>query len=103
MAELFDSLRLIASPASIYVVTVPDRGSCISRTTGEHVIPHPFPGYVLAQVFTCDGSIIPLPGSGRAWWQFPDTATGEFNMDRLYEGYYPLRVVIVGCVSIPES
>lgn len=57
-----------------------------------HEIPHPFKGYVIAQVFDQAGQYIPLPGAGRTWKQIPY----GILVPVLSADYYPLVVVMTG-------
>jgi len=57
-----------------------------------HEVPHPFKGYVLAQVFNQVGDFIPLPGTGRTWKQQPNSIL----IPVVHENHYPIMVVMAG-------
>ena len=79
--------------SSVFTVEIEDQDDALATEPRfTHEIPHPFKGYVIAQVFDQAGQFIALPGSGRSWKQIPH----GILVPVLSRTYYPLMVVMVG-------
>lgn len=62
------------------------------ETMWTHFVPHPFKGYVIAQIFDARGRHLLLPGVGPAWCQKSHGVT----VPVISYDYYPLTVVMIG-------
>jgi hypothetical protein len=80
----------VASVFTVEVENIHD-ARCEDRAW-HHEIPHPYKGYVIAQIFDADGCIIALPGVSRAWRQVPH----GIQVPVMNESYYPITVVMSG-------
>ncbi len=79
--------------ASVFTVEVESQHDArYEDAAWTHEIPHPFKGYVLAQVFDQAGQFIQLPGTARTWKQIPHAIL----VPVINAEYYPLMVVMVG-------